>query len=142
MRVALSLVAAAFLLVGSPAASAQIVIHEETSWVGPPFPMGDYDSQFVPVIGGMYVGPVNAPGLCELVPPGPGGPLGVPGPTLWHTEVDCCAAGAGPPPGWGPTFAAYNTGPGGLLPYTYLTGAGGVITANAGAVCSYGIGGV
>ncbi len=143
MRVVLSLLATAILLLGSPAAPAQIVIHEETAWVGPPFPMGDYDSQFVPVIGPAgYAGPINAPGLCELVPPAPGGPLGFPGPTLWHTEVDCCAAGAGAPLGWGPTFAAYNSGPGGLVPYTYLTGAGGVVTANAGALCSYGIAGV
>ncbi|HET6203502.1 MAG TPA: hypothetical protein VFI25_11950 [Planctomycetota bacterium] len=142
MKLAPAILAAAVLVLVSPAAPSQIIIHAESAWVGPPFPMGDYDSQVVPVVAGMYTGPVNPPGACFILPPGPGGPFGGPGPTLWHTEVDCCAAGAGPPPGWGPTFAAYNSAGGGLVPYTYLTGAGGIVTANAGALCSYGIAGV
>src|SRR5262249_14153477 len=112
-------------------AVSQIIIHSETAWVGPPFPMGDYDEQVVPLNGGPYVGPVGCPVPLPLLV----APFGGPGATLWHTEVDCCAAGAGPPPGWGPTFAAYNTGP---PPFNYVTGA----VENAGAISSYGIAGV
>ncbi|HET6203501.1 MAG TPA: hypothetical protein VFI25_11945 [Planctomycetota bacterium] len=143
MRVTLGLLAAAVLVLGSPPAASQgVVIHEERVWLGPPCPMGDYDEQAVANVTGSYTGPVNPAGFCELVPPAPGGPFGAPGATLWHTEIDCCALGAGPPPGWGPTFAAYNTGAGPAppAPFTYITlNAAGTSVANAGAICSYGI---
>src|SRR5262245_54036247 len=138
MKVALGIFVVAALVLASPPAASQIVLHEERVWAGPPFPMGDYDSQTVPVVAGSYGGPVNPPGSCSILP-APGGPFGGPGPTLWHQEFNCCGAGAPALPIAAP-FAAYNSGP---PAFTYDTvDSTGASVANAGALSSYGIGGV
>lgn len=115
-------------------APGQIVLHEETDWIGPPFALGDYDEQILPPVPFPYAGPSNPLGTCGLNPPFPTCPSAPLGGTLWHRETDCCAAGAGAPAGWDGAFAAYNSGP-----PLFAYGAG---LANAGAITSYGIGAV
>jgi hypothetical protein len=158
MRAIVALRIAALLLLGSPPAVSQIVIHEERDWgcptpcipAGFPCTMGDYDEQaffppgvIPPTIGG-YAGPIG----CGLAPPFPTGPFGFPGATLWHTETDCCAAAVPPAAPFSGCFAAYNHGaaggPFGEPPFTYLTlaAAGGPSIRNTGAISSYGIGAV
>src|SRR5262245_58080 len=135
MRAVVALRIAALLLLGSPPAVSQIVIHEERDWGCPtpcipaafPCSMGDYDEQafFPPGLIPPPIPPYTSPFGCPLAPPFPIGPIGFPGATLWHTATDCCAVAVPPAAPFSGCFAAYNPGAGGgpfcEPPPTYAT---------------------
>ncbi|MGH7150432.1 MAG: hypothetical protein ACREIU_07035, partial [Planctomycetota bacterium] len=83
-----ALLPCALLAALSGRAPAQIVLHEESAWIGPPFALGDYDEQVLPPLSFPYAGPSNPGGTCSLNAPFPSCPSAPLGGTLWHREID------------------------------------------------------